>query len=70
MHVVLVVLVPRRAPIIGALVASALIAVLDLRLIAPLFFPDAAALAFSPQLADHLAWGVTVGLVLRLRRSP
>jgi drug/metabolite transporter superfamily protein YnfA len=64
---VLVALVPRRAPVLGALVASALIAVLDLRLIAPYFFPDVAALAFVPQLADHLAWGATVGVVLRVR---
>jgi hypothetical protein len=64
---VLVVLMPRRAPIIGALIASVLIALLDLGLIAPHFFPEVAALAFIPQLADHLAWGATVGAVLRAR---
>ena len=66
---VLVALLPRRAPILGALVASALIALLDLKLIAPRFFPEAAALAFMPQLADHLAWGATIGAVLRVRRG-
>ncbi len=67
---VLVALLPRRAPILGALVSSALIAVLDLILIAPRFFAEVAALAFMPQLADHLAWGLTVGAVLRARRGP
>ena len=68
---VLVVLMPRRAPIVGALIASALIAFLDLKLIAPRFFAEAAALAFIPQIADHLAWGAAVGAVLRVRwRTP
>jgi hypothetical protein len=64
---VLVVLMPRRAPMVGALIASALIAFLDLKLIAPRFFAETAALAFIPQLADHLAWGAMVGAVLRVR---
>lgn len=64
---VLVLLMPRRAPMIGALIASAVIAFVDLKLIAPSFFAEAAALAFIPQLADHLAWGATVGAVLRMR---
>ena len=65
---VLVVLIPRRTAVVGALVASFLIAFLDLKVIAPLYFAEVAALAFIPQLADHLAWGATVGAVLRLRR--
>ena len=48
---------------------SALIALLDLRAIAPLFFPEVAALPFGPQLADHLAWGAVVGIVLRAGRE-
>ncbi len=68
---VLVALVPRRAPVFGALVASAIIAFLDLKVIAPHYFAEAAALAFVPQLADHLAWGATVGAVLRAhQKSP
>jgi hypothetical protein len=39
----------------------------DLRLIAPAFFPAVAALDFWPQLADHVAWGVSYGVTLALR---
>ncbi|MBW2279781.1 MAG: hypothetical protein JRG76_07165 [Deltaproteobacteria bacterium] len=67
---VLVALVPRRAPVLGALAASVLIALVDLELIAPYFFAEVAALPFLPQLADHLAWGAVVGVVLRARRRP
>ena len=68
---VLVTLLPLRAPVVGALVASAIITILDLKVIAPHYFAEAAALAFVPQLADHLAWGATVGAVLRAsRKSP
>jgi energy-converting hydrogenase Eha subunit B len=64
---VLVALVPRRAPVLGALAASVLIALVDLELIAPYFFAEVAALPFLPQFADHLAWGAIVGAVLRAR---
>jgi hypothetical protein len=37
----------------------------DLRLIAPRFFPEVAALEFWPQMADHLVWGACFGLVLQ-----
>lgn len=50
---------------VWALLASAAIAILDLGLIAPLFFPEVARLAFWPQFADHLAWGACVGAALR-----
>ena len=66
---VLVAFLPRRAPVFGALVASTIITFLDLKVIAPHYFAEAAALAFIPQLADHLAWGATVGAVLRVRRK-
>jgi hypothetical protein len=59
---------PARAPLY-AVVASALIAVLDLRVIAPVFFPDVAALAFGPQFADHLMWGLLAGVTLKLRAT-
>ena len=55
---------PRRYVGVWALAASALIGVLDLRLIAPLFFPEVAALEFWPQMADHLMWGICFGAVL------
>ncbi|MDB5811943.1 MAG: hypothetical protein JWN94_4065 [Betaproteobacteria bacterium] len=47
-----------------AIAASALIAVIDLRVIAPVFFPAVAALSFWPQVADHLAWGLLLGVTL------
>ncbi len=47
--------------------AAAAIGLLDLRVIAPLFFPEVAALAFWPQMADHLMWGACVGVVLQVR---
>lgn len=51
-----------------ALLASAAIAALDLRVIAPAFFPEVAALAFWPQFADHLTWGACAGLGFRYAR--
>jgi hypothetical protein len=58
---------PYRHTTLWALVAAAAIAVLDLRIIAPAFFPDIAALDFWPQFADHLAWGACVGATLAYR---
>jgi hypothetical protein len=58
---------PLRHATPWALLASAAIAVLDLRMIAPAFFPEVAALAFWPQFADHLMWGACVGLILQYR---
>ena len=59
---------PRRRTLIWAIAASALIALLDLRVIAPWMFPDVARLAFWPQFADHLMWGACVGATLQWRR--
>lgn len=50
----------------AALSAATAIAVLDLRIIGRLL-PEVYALPFWPQLADHLAWGITVGAVLKWR---
>src|SRR4030095_7942218 len=61
-------LLPRRRTVVCAVAAAAAIAVLDLRVIGR-FFPEIHALTFGPQLADHLAWGTTVGAVLVWRRS-
>ena len=58
---------PLKHTTLWALAASAGIAVLDLRIIAPVFFPEIAALAFWPQFADHLMWGACVGLPLEYR---
>jgi hypothetical protein len=55
-------ILPSRHTTWWALVASAAIAVLDLRIIAPVLFPEVAGLAFWPQFADHLMWGACVGL--------
>ena len=65
---IFVMVLPLRHTLIGAVLAAALIALLDLRVIAPLFFPEVAALAFWPQFADHLMWGLSVGLALHWRR--
>lgn len=62
---VLWLVLPYRNPMLWALLASAAIAILDLKAIAPLFFPEVAALDFWPQFADHLMWGGCVGLVFQ-----
>jgi hypothetical protein len=54
---ILALVLPRRRVFLWAVLASALIGLLDLRVIAPLLFPEVARLAFWPQLADHLMWG-------------
>jgi hypothetical protein len=61
-------ILPARHTTLWALAASALIALLDLRVIAPQFFPDVAALAFWPQFADHLMWGACFALGLEIGR--
>jgi hypothetical protein len=58
---------PVRHTALWAVLAAAAIAVLDLRIIAPAFFPEIAALAFWPQFADHLMWGACAGVVLQYR---
>ena len=63
---VLMVTLPRRRIIVWAVVAGTIIGVVDLRLIGRAF-PEIYALDFWPQLADHVAWGLTVGLVLHYR---
>jgi hypothetical protein len=65
---VLVLLLPHRRTILWAVGASAVIAILDLRIIAPWYFPEVASLEFGPQLADHLMWGTCLGIVLEHRR--
>lgn len=62
-------LLPRRHVVLWALAGSAAVALLDLRLIAPLVFPSVAALAFWPQFADHLMWGALLGASLQWRQA-
>ena len=59
-----------RHTVVWALAASVAIALLDLRLIAPAFFPEVAALDFWPQFADHLMWGACAGYGLIARWPP
>jgi hypothetical protein len=60
---------PRSAVVPWAIAAAAAIGWIDLRLIAPLFFPEVAELEVAPQIADHLMWGASLGVTLaRLRR--
>lgn len=61
---------PRRRLAMEAVAAAAAIAVLDLLIIAPRFFPAVAALPFWPQFADHLMWGACYGLALGRARRP
>jgi hypothetical protein len=58
---------PRRHTALWAVAAAAAIGLVDLRVIAPFFFPEVAALAFWPQMADHLMWGASLGVVLQVR---
>ena len=67
---ILVLSIPRRRPIVGSIAAGIAIAFLDLRVIAPRFFPEAAALSFPLQLADHVVWGLIVGIVIRRSTNP
>ncbi len=60
-------MLPRRRIALFAMCGAAAVAVLDLKLVAPLFFPAVAQLSFWPQFADHVMWGVCVGVTLQLR---
>ena len=64
---ILVAVLPRTHILVSATAAAALIGFIDLRLIAPPLFPEVAALAFVPQMADHLMWGASLGWVLARR---
>ena len=60
-------LLPRRHILWSCIAASALIAFLDLKLIARWFFPDVYLLDFWPQFADHIVWGAALGAALEWR---
>jgi hypothetical protein len=62
------VVLPGTAEAAWSTIAALVIGLVDLRLIAPRFFPEVAALDFWPQMADHLMWGACFGIVLQLRR--
>ncbi len=62
-------MLPRRRVLAWAVVGSAAVALLDLKIIAPLWFPSVAALSFWPQFADHLAWGALLGATLWKRST-
>ena len=62
-------LLPLRRVLPWSIVASAIIGLFDLRVVAPVFFPEVAALDFWPQLADHLMWGACLGAVLAWRQK-
>jgi hypothetical protein len=61
-------LLPARRVLPWSVAAAAAVALLDLRVIAPLLFPAVAALAFWPQFADHLMWGAILGGTLQYRQ--
>ena len=58
-------LLPRRATLEWALLAAVLIGLIDLKVIAPAFFPAVAALDLWPQMADHVMWGALFGLTVQ-----
>jgi hypothetical protein len=60
-------LLPKRATVPAAVAAGLAIAALDLELIGRAF-PRVRALPQGRQWADHVAYGLTVGLVVRRRR--
>ena len=60
-------LLPRRQVMLWAVVGAAVVALIDLLVIAPLAFPSVARLPFAPQFADHLMWGALLGGVLQFR---
>ena len=60
---------PARHVVIGAIAGAIAIGVFDLRVIAPLMFPEVARLAFWPQMADHAMWGASLGVALAWRRT-
>ena len=59
---------PRRHVVITAIAAAIAIGIFDLRVVAPLMFPEVARLAFWPQMADHVMWGASLGVALAWRR--
>lgn len=61
-------MLPHRHTALWAVLGSAAVALLDLRVIAPIFFPSLSALAFWPQFVDHLMWGACLGLTLQVRQ--
>lgn len=62
-------LLPRRHVALWAVAGAAMVALLDLKLIAPLAFPSVAALPFWPQFADHLMWGALLGACMQHARQ-
>ena len=65
--VVLASVLPRRRTVAAGALSALVIAALDLGVIARRF-PRIRALALGPQVADHLAYGAIVGLVVARRR--
>ena len=65
--IVLAAVLPRRGTVAWGALAGLAIAALDLGLIGRRY-PRIRALPMLPQVADHIAYGITVGVVLRSRR--
>jgi len=66
--VVLAQLLPRRRPVLTGTLAGLAIGFLDL-LVVGRRFPRIKALPVVPQLADHVAFGITVAIALRTKVS-
>ena len=65
---VLAAALPRRRTVPAAVAGALGIAALDLEVIGRRFFPRVRALPQPPQWADHVAYGLAVGVVVRARR--
>lgn len=65
---ILATVLPRRHLVWWCVAAAALIAFLDVKLIARAVFPEVYELDFWPQFADHIAWGAAFGVALDWRR--
>ncbi|HEX4692409.1 MAG TPA: hypothetical protein VH276_17055 [Solirubrobacteraceae bacterium] len=61
--------VPRGSELPGCVLGGLAIAALDLGVIAPRWAPRVRALPQGRQWADHVAFGLAVGVVLRVRRT-
>ena len=64
---ILTLFVPREHAVSYSCIVMILVGIVNLCIIAPLFFPSVVALSFWPQMMDHAALGFCFGIVLRWR---
>jgi hypothetical protein len=64
---VLVLTLPRRRVVLSSVLAGAAIGLFDLKVMGR-FFPEVQALHFGSQMADHVMWGLCLGMTLWMLR--